>query len=142
VSGFRCSTGGGLAQPRATEQPVNSKKTNKRRTSNIERPTSNIVFCHFIKRLSKPSSPNRLPRSRACLRLENSRFVCFKINKAQRHQHWMFDVGRSMFDVHSFQCSEQTEFHTRLRHADWLSRNLTPETRQTDHAFLQVTVNQ
>jgi hypothetical protein len=26
-------------------------------------------------------------------------FACFKIAKAQRHPHWMFDVGRSMFDL-------------------------------------------
>jgi hypothetical protein len=41
------------------------------------------------------------------------RFACFKIDKAQRHQYSTFDVGRSMFDVQSFQCSELTEFHTR-----------------------------
>ena len=28
------------------------------------------------------------------------RFACFKIDKAQRHQYSMFDVGRSMFNVH------------------------------------------
>ena len=37
--------------PRASSQI--EKETNERRTSNIERPTSNTVFCHFIKRLSK-----------------------------------------------------------------------------------------
>jgi hypothetical protein len=33
------------------------KETNERRTSNIERPTSNIVFCHFIKKLRKVNLP-------------------------------------------------------------------------------------
>ena len=68
-------------------------ETNERRTSNIERPTSNIVFCHNIKRLGKVN-----------LSFENLQLVCFKIGKAQRRQYWMFNVGRSMFDVQSFQC--------------------------------------
>jgi hypothetical protein len=29
------------------------------------------------------------------------RFACFKIDKAERHQDWTFDVGCSMFDVQS-----------------------------------------
>jgi hypothetical protein len=37
--------------PRASSQI--EKETNERRTSNIERSTSNTVFCHFIKRLGK-----------------------------------------------------------------------------------------
>ena len=42
------------------------------------------------------------------------RFACFKIDKAQRHQYSMFDVGRSMLDVQCLQsalrihCSAQT----------------------------------
>jgi hypothetical protein len=36
----------------------------------------------------------------------------FKIEKAQRHQYWTFDVGRSMFDVQSFWCTDQLKFHT------------------------------
>ncbi len=71
---------------------------------NIERLTSNNVFCHFIKRLNKTVLP-----------FENMLFACFKIDKAQRHQYWMFEVGRSMLDVQSFQCSEQTESHTRVQ---------------------------
>ena len=31
-------------------------------------------------------------------------YVYFKIDKAQRNQYSMFDVGRSMFDVQSFLC--------------------------------------
>jgi len=27
-------------------------------------------------------------------------FAFFKIDQAQRHHYWTFDVGRSMFDVH------------------------------------------
>jgi hypothetical protein len=46
------------------------KETDERRTSNIERPTSNTVFCHFIKRLSKPTSANRLRRARSDIPFE------------------------------------------------------------------------
>jgi hypothetical protein len=42
--------------------------------------------------------------------LRNSAFACFKIDKAKRHQYWMFDVGRSMFGVQSVNCSGQAEF--------------------------------
>ena len=38
----------------------------------------------------------RTRRASACRRL---RFVCFEIDKAQRHQYWAFNVGCSMFDV-------------------------------------------
>ena len=37
--------------------------------------------------------------ARANLPLEILQFVCLKIDQAQRHPYWMFDVGRSMFDV-------------------------------------------
>jgi hypothetical protein len=72
------------------------KKTNERRTSNTR--TSNIEYCilSFFKRLGKASLP-----------FENLRFGCFKIDKAQRHQYWMFDVGRSMFDVQFFSVTDQ-----------------------------------
>jgi hypothetical protein len=49
--------------------------------------------------------------ARANLPFEIVRFACFKIDKAQRHQYWTFDVRRSMFDVQSVHCSGQTEFH-------------------------------
>jgi hypothetical protein len=39
------------------------------------------------------------------------RFTCSKIDKAQRHQYWTFEVGRSMFDVQSFYCSNFVKFH-------------------------------
>ena len=39
-------------------------------------------------------------------------FSRFKIDKAQRHQYSTFDVGRSMFNVQSFHCFGQAEFHT------------------------------
>jgi len=51
--------------------------------------------------------------SKAKLPFEILRFACFKIDKAQRHQYWTFDVGRSMFDVKSVYCSVQAEFHIR-----------------------------
>ena len=86
------------------------KETNEHRTSNIERSTSNNVFCHFIIKLSKPTSLNRLRRSKVGLPFENMPMVCYKIAKAQRNQYWMFDVGRSMFDVQSVHCSDQANF--------------------------------
>ena len=39
--------------------------------------------------------------------------VYFKIDKAQRHQYWTFDVGRSMFDVQSVLCSGYLKLYTR-----------------------------
>jgi len=74
------------------------------RTSNIERPTSNNVFCQFKKKTEQhaaqaPALHERIyPSKLVCLR-KILRFACFKIDKAQRHQYWTFDVGRSMFDV-------------------------------------------
>jgi hypothetical protein len=57
---------------------------------------------------------------RSRLQRDSLVFACFKIDKAQRHQYWTFDVGRSMFDVqlsldHVFSVihsSDQAEFHT------------------------------
>ena len=37
--------------------------------------------------------------ARANLPLEILQFACLKLDQAQRHQYWTFDVGRSMFDV-------------------------------------------
>jgi len=85
---------------------------NEHRTSNIERPTSNNVFCQFKKRLNKTTSPDWLRRPRANLLIEILRFACFKIDKAERHQYWTFDVGCSMFDVQSVHYSGQSELHT------------------------------
>ena len=74
------------------------------RTSNIERPTSNDVFCQFKKKTEQHAVPalhERIyPLKLVCLR-KILRFACFKNDKAQRHQYWTFDVGRSMFDVQS-----------------------------------------
>jgi hypothetical protein len=53
--GFRCQVSA-LPPARKTAGQI-EKETNERRTSNIERPTSNTVFCHFIKRLSKADLP-------------------------------------------------------------------------------------
>jgi hypothetical protein len=36
----------------------------------------------------------------------------FKIDKAQRHPHWTFDVRRSMLDVQPVKWPEQVKFHT------------------------------
>ena len=68
-------------------------------TINIERPTSNNVFCQFKKRLSKANLP-----------FEIQWIACFKTDKAQRHQYSTFDVGRSMFSVQSVYCSGEAEF--------------------------------
>ena len=59
--------------------------------------------------------------SKTNLPLEILQFACLKIDQAQRHQYWMFDVGRSMFDVllpldqvfSVIHCSGQAEPHTR-----------------------------
>ena len=37
--------------------------------------------------------------SKTNLPLEILQFACLKIDQAKRHQYWMFDVERSMFDV-------------------------------------------
>ena len=37
--------------------------------------------------------------------------LVIKFDKAQRHQYSTFDVGRWMFDVKSFHCAGQVEFH-------------------------------
>jgi hypothetical protein len=69
-------------------------KKNERRTSNIERPTSNNEFCQLKNWLNKRIYPSKLVRLWKILQLAS-----LKIDQAQRHQYWMFDVGRSMFDV-------------------------------------------
>jgi hypothetical protein len=82
---------------------------NERRTSNIERPTSNNVFCQLKKGCAKQNHPSRLVRLWRILR-----FAYFRFDKAQRHQYSTFEVGRSMFDVQSFHCSGKVEFHKKL----------------------------
>jgi len=65
------------------------------------------------KRLNKAN----LPLKNSSDQYSGVRF--FKIDKAQRHPYWTFDVGRSMFDVQGLSsawrihCSGQAEFHTR-----------------------------
>jgi hypothetical protein len=43
------------------------------------------------------------------------RFAFFNAAKAKRHQYWTFDVGCSMFDVQSFQCSGRTPTTSTLK---------------------------
>jgi hypothetical protein len=74
-------------------------RNRNKRTSNIERPTSNNEFCQFEKRATCGASACAV---RANIPLEILRFACLKIDKAQRHQYSAFDVGRSMFDVQGF----------------------------------------
>ena len=84
---------------------------------NIEHRIMNSV--NLKKRLSKVNQP-----------FEILRFACLKIDKESRQQYWMFDVGRSIFDVllsldHVFSvihCSDQAELHTST------AAGLTPET--------------
>jgi hypothetical protein len=85
------------------------KETNKLRTLNIERPTSNIVFCQFKKIMSN----TRRVRFAREPNVRNFAIGFFKIDKAQCHQYWMFEVGRSMFDVQSVDCSAQVKSHKR-----------------------------
>ena len=86
-------------------------------TPNIERPTSNNVFCQFkIDGASLVLRMKGLRRPRVILPFEILQssillFSRFKIDKAQRHQYSTFDVGRSMFNVRSFHCFGQAEFH-------------------------------
>jgi len=92
--------------------------------ANVEHRTLNVQHrirysVNLKKSLSKPTPPKWLRRPGANLSFEILlfsilRFVCFKIDKAQRHQYSMFDVGRSMFDVQSVHYPGQAEFHTKF----------------------------
>jgi len=110
------------------------KETDERRTSNIERPTSNNVFCQLKKdRATRGASACaaranllfeiRFDRVRRRLRFSILRFACFKIDKAQRHQYSTFKVGRSMFDVQSVPCSarlnQMRSFIRGFKPPDW-----------------------
>ncbi len=76
-SGFRGSRVEESAPPLAAEASSQiEKETNEHRTSNIERPTSNNVFCQLKKRLSKTNLPFGI------LRIGILWFACFKLDKA------------------------------------------------------------
>jgi len=80
----------------------------------VKRPTSNTVFCQFKKNTEQHAA-------QANLSFEIVRFTCFNIGKAQRHQYWTFEVGRSMFDVQSVHCSSHV-IHIRFQsfYVSWL----------------------
>jgi hypothetical protein len=60
---------------------------------NIEHRTSNNEFGQ-LKKATRIDLRNYQDQRRP--------FFLFKIDKAQRHQYWTFDVERSMFNVHNF----------------------------------------
>jgi hypothetical protein len=85
--------------PRASSLIV--EETNEHRTLNVQRPTSNTEFCQFKKILNNTrrkrlvcaiESTRRIPTPRRALQAS---IHFFKIDKAYRHPHWTFDVGRS-----------------------------------------------
>jgi hypothetical protein len=51
----------------------NRKETNEHRTSNIERPTSNNVFCQFIKKTDQAYSAEGATEARSESTFRNSR---------------------------------------------------------------------
>ena len=81
------------------------KEINERRTSNIERPTSNNVVCLLIKERAKGIYPAEFNLTQPAT---GSGSDYYKIDKAQRNQNSMFGVGRSMFD--SFSISSEKCF--------------------------------
>jgi hypothetical protein len=94
-------------------------ETNERPTLNVERPTSNIESAKIIKYrtihdmcVARAKSPFEILSAG---KFEILRFAFFNKDKAQRHQYWTFDVGRSMFDVQSVRGSDNEKFHVRVQ---------------------------
>jgi len=76
------------------------------RTLNVQR---RIMYSiNLIKTLVKTNLLLKI-----CPPLEDSVVCLYKIDQAQRYHYWMFDVGRSMFDVQSVNCTDRAESHTR-----------------------------
>jgi hypothetical protein len=120
-----------------TERSVPATHANvEHRTSNVERRMN--VFCLFKNRF-REAIPSFVIRYSIfdILRFSILRFVCFKIDKAQRHQYSMFDVGRSMFDVQSVHYPGQAEFHTKfhIRFQDLANR--LPDTPGPDRTLYE-----
>jgi hypothetical protein len=66
---------------------------------------------NFKKKAGKLFSSNWVGKSRAILPFGIQWFACFKIDKAQRHPYSMFDVGRSMFNVHLLNHARMAYLH-------------------------------
>jgi hypothetical protein len=94
------------------------KETNERRTSNIERPTSNIVFCLFYKKTDQHAlhSPRKRLAQRECLRCESEstlRNPVVQFSAVRRIKNRLSVAlsildppeADSMFDVESVHCS-------------------------------------
>ena len=109
-------------------------KKNEHRTSNIERPTSNNVFCQFKKKTEHSESTLRHLSVLVDLSAGGGFCGSFVIKSIKRS---VINIQRSMFDVQSVHFSGQAESHTCImRFHTWFqdlatrlpdTRNLTPK---------------
>jgi hypothetical protein len=109
VSGVRFQVS---AQPPAkTTAGLIEKETYERRTSNIERPTSNIEFCQFKKILNN-TWRKRIDHLKTDSAEHIAGFGSLFLKSIERS---VINIGRSMFDVQSVPCSNLVKFHMRDR---------------------------
>jgi hypothetical protein len=128
VSGVGCQVSALLLITEACS--LIEKETDERRTSNIERPTSNNEFFLFKKGLSNTRRTSACASGLEAYGIEDyglealhERICPSKFDTAElvagcgslvlkSTKRSVINIGRSMFDVQSIHCSDQTEFHS------------------------------